>query len=146
MAVMSGFEANLRSRILSLSPHIQIARYGGMTNYLEVQDGASRLKGVTGADAFIVGEAMLNSQTGAAGVVVRGIESSNPAALRDLRRYLQQGSLSSLSQPATPSPGAPPTAAIVVGASVADKLRIHLGDEVRVISPQISAASEVTAT
>ena len=46
IAVMSGFEANLRSRILSLSPHVQIARYGGMTNYMEVQDGASRLKGI----------------------------------------------------------------------------------------------------
>ncbi len=32
IAVMSGFEGNLRSRILSLSPHVQIARYGGMTN------------------------------------------------------------------------------------------------------------------
>lgn len=146
MAVMSGFEANLRSRILSLSPHIQIARYGGMTNYMEVQQGASRLKGVTGADAFMVGEAMLNSKTAAAGVVVRGIESSNPAATRDLHRYLEQGSLTSLSQPATPSPGAPAIPAIVVGASLANKLQIHFGDEVRVISPQISAASEVTAT
>jgi len=146
IAVMTGFEGNLRSRILSLSPHVQIARYGGMTNYMEVQERASRVKGVAGADAFIVGEAMLSSKSQARGVVVRGIESSNPAAVADLRRYLEQGSLSSLSPPATPSPGTPPVAAVAIGASLAHKLQIHVGDEVRVISPQISAASEVTAT
>ena len=58
-----------------------------------------QVKDVAGADAFIVGEAMLSSKSQARGVVVRGIESSNPAATANLRRYLEQGSLERASGP-----------------------------------------------
>jgi lipoprotein-releasing system permease protein len=149
LAVMSGFQANIRSRILSFSPQVQITRYGGMTNYAEVQARADKVTGVSGADAFIIGQAMLSSKTSARGVVVRGIEPRNPAAIRELRRYLQHGDLSSLDTPPPGSgaaPGSMNIAAIAVGRSLADKLDVHPGDEVRIISPIISASgAEVRA-
>jgi lipoprotein-releasing system permease protein len=142
MAVMSGFEANLRSRILSLTPHLQIARYGGMSDYADVEAQAAKVAGATGADAFIMGQGMLTSKTAARGVAVRGIESTNPAAVADLRRYLEHGDLSSLSTSAAADIGA-----IAIGASLANKLHVHTGDEVRLISPIISSAgAEIKAT
>jgi lipoprotein-releasing system permease protein len=142
MAVMSGFEANLRARILSLTPHLQIGRYGGMSDYADVEARAGKVAGVTGADAFIMGQGMLTSKTAARGVVVRGIESTNPAAVTDLRRYLEHGDLRSLSASATADIGA-----IAIGASLANKLHVHTGDEVRLISPIISTAgAEIRAT
>jgi lipoprotein-releasing system permease protein len=142
MAVMSGFEANLRSRILSLTPHLQIARYGGMSDYADVEARAAKVAGATGADAFIMGQGMLTSKTAARGVVVRGIESTNPAAVADLRRYLEHGDLSSLSTSAAADIGA-----IAIGTSLANKLHVHTGDEVRLISPIISTAgAEIKAT
>src|SRR5579883_2344631 len=88
LAVMNGFEANLRSRILSLTPQVQVVRYGAMSNYAQVQAAADKVKGVTGADPFIIGQGMLTSTTAARGVVVRGIDPANRWATSDLRRYL----------------------------------------------------------
>ena len=149
LAVMSGFEANLRARILSLTPHVQIARYGGMTDYGDVEVRARQVRGVAGADAFIIGQAMLTSKTAARGVVVRGIEPNNPAAVADLHRYLDQGNLASLRPPAAAPAKTPsaPIAALAIGLSMADKLHVHPGDDVRLISPIISATgAEIKAT
>jgi lipoprotein-releasing system permease protein len=147
LAVMSGFEANLRSRILSLTPQVQVVRYGAMSNYVEVQDAAGRIRGVTGADPFIIGQGMLTSKTAARGVVVRGIDPKNPAAISDLRRYLERGDLASLNpSPAPPEATAPPGAAVAIGEIVADKLHVHLGDEVRLISPISVSGGEIKAT
>jgi lipoprotein-releasing system permease protein len=137
LAVMNGFEANLRSRILSLTPQVQIVRFGAMSNYREVQNAAAGVAGVTGADPFIIGQGMLTSKTAARGVVVRGIDPQNPAAAADLRRYLEQGQLSSLDQS---SP------ALAIGAMLAEKLHVHPGDGVRLISPISVAGGQIQAT
>jgi lipoprotein-releasing system permease protein len=150
VAVMNGFEANLRSRILSLTPQVQVVRYGAMSNYGEVQAAAEKIAGVTGADPFIVGQGMLTSKTAARGVVVRGIDPANPAAISDLRRYLEQGDVATLKGPPTAtaenSGTSPPLAAIAVGTILADKLHLHLGDQVRLISPISVSGGEIKAT
>jgi lipoprotein-releasing system permease protein len=149
MAVMNGFEANLRNRILSLTPQVQVVRYGAMSNYAEVQAAAEKIQGVTGADPFIIGQGMLTSKTAARGVVVRGIDPKNPAAISDLHRYLEQGDLTSLNAPpnaTAKTSGAAPAAAIAIGEIVADKLHVHPGDEVRLISPISVSGGEIKAT
>ena len=148
IAVMNGFEANLRSRILSLTPQVQVARYGAMSNYAEVQAAAQKVRGVTGADPFIIGQGMLTSKTAARGVVVRGLDPQNPAAVSDLHRYLEQGSVESLNGPPvqqTSAAGASPPA-VAVGSILAGKLHVHVGDQVRLISPISVSGGEVKAT
>jgi lipoprotein-releasing system permease protein len=141
LAVMNGFEANLRSRILSLTPQVQIVRFGAMSNYREVQDAAAKVSGVTGADPFIIGQGMLTSKTAARGVVVRGIDPNNPAAVADLRRYLEQGQLASLGQsPPQTAPG------LAIGAMLAEKLHVHPDDGVRLISPISVTGGQIQAT
>jgi len=150
MAVMNGFEANLRNRILSLTPQVQVVRYGAMSNYGEVQAAAEKIRGVTGADPFIIGQGMLTSKTAARGVVIRGIDPKNPAAISDLHRYLERGDLASLNalptSPAKASGATPAPVAIAIGEIVADKLHVHLGDEVRLISPISVSGGEIKAT
>src|SRR5579871_3157950 len=145
LAVMNGFEANLRSRILSLTPQVQVVRYGAMSNYAQVQAAADKVKGVTGADPFIIGQGMLTSTTAARGVVVRGIDPANRWATSDLRRYLEHGDIASLNPPASSASPTPP-AAIAIGEIIADKLHVHTGDEVRLISPISVAGGEINAT
>jgi lipoprotein-releasing system permease protein len=147
VAVMNGFEANLRTRILSLTPQVQIVRFGAMANYREVEDAASKVPGVSGADPFIIGQGMLTSKTAARGVVVRGIDPQNPAATADLRRYLEQGSIASLvpsASSAGPTP-APPSA-LAIGSILAGKLHVHPGDDVRLISPISVSGGQIQAT
>ena len=44
----------------------------------DIEKKVATVPGVNGAEAFIVGQAMLSSGRGIGGVVVRGIEPDNP--------------------------------------------------------------------
>ena len=59
LAVMRGFEASLRQRILSLTPQVEIQSYNGaITNYPAIEARANSLPGVAGSDPFIIGQGM----------------------------------------------------------------------------------------
>jgi len=149
LAVMNGFEASLRARVLSLSPQIQILSYeGSISNYATIQAQAIKVPDVTGAAPFIVGQGMLSSGRGVGGVVVRGIDIGSLAGTHELQRYLEQGTLSSLAQ-ASPAPAgnpATPLGALAIGGSLAEKLKLKVGDAVRLVSPILAQDSgELTA-
>ncbi len=139
LAVMNGFEASLRARVLSLTPQIQILSYdGSIANYATIQAQASKVPDVSGAAPFLVGQGMLSSGRGVGGVVVRGIDIASLAATHQLQRYIQQGTLASLMQASAPPPANNPSApigALAVGDVLAEKLKIKVGDTVRLVSP-----------
>ncbi|MGD0076281.1 MAG: ABC transporter permease [Candidatus Binataceae bacterium] len=139
LAVMNGFEASLRARVLSLTPQIQILSYdGSISNYATIEAQASKVPDVSGAAPFLVGQGMLSSGRGVGGVVVRGIDIASLAATHQLQRYIQQGTLSSLTQSPEPTPANNPSAPIgglAVGDGLAEKLKIKVGDTVRLVSP-----------
>ncbi len=97
MAVMNGFEVNLRERVLSLTPQIQILSYdGAITDYADVAARANGVAGVTGSDPFLVGQAMVSSAHGISGVLIRGVEPDNPVVIGELGRYIDRGALKNL--------------------------------------------------
>src|SRR5260370_18574143 len=79
LAVMSGFEQNLKDRVLALSPQIQVvSTAGSITNYNDMQSKIAQVPGVSGSDPFVIGQGMLTSGRGIGGVVARGVEPENP--------------------------------------------------------------------
>jgi lipoprotein-releasing system permease protein len=144
MAVMNGFEVNLRERVLSLTPQIQILSYdGAITDYADVAARANGVAGVTGSDPFLVGQAMVSSAHGISGVLIRGVEPDNPVVIGELGRYIDRGALKNLdraypSDPANPDAG--PIAAIAIGATLADKLGLKPGDTAKLVAPLLSGA------
>lgn len=150
LAVMNGFEASLRARVLSLSPQIQILSLeGSITNYATIQAQAIKAADVTGAAPFIVGQGMLSSGRGVGGVVVRGIDIGSLAGTHELQRYIEQGTLASLAQVSEPAPAGNPSApigALAIGGSLAEKLKLKVGDAVRLVSPILAQDNgELTA-
>jgi len=142
LAVMSGFQQNIKERLLNMSPQVQIhGAEGYIAKYSEVEARVRTVAGVNGTDPFIYGEGMLSSGRGISGVIAFGIEPDNPLIEKKWGAYLTAGNLSRLlEQP--PSPGGNPRAgvgAIAVGASLAEKLKVKIGDPVRMVAPLISA-------
>ena len=141
LAVMSGFQQNIKERLLNMSPQVQIhGAEGYIAKYSEVEARVRTVAGVNGTDPFIYGEGMLSSGRGISGVIAFGIEPDNPLIEKKWGAYLTAGNLSRLlEQP--PSPGGNPRAgvgAIAVGASLAEKLKVKIGDPVRMVAPLIS--------
>ena len=68
LSVMGGFEQSIKERVLSLTPQVQILNsQGSIENYAEIQSTVAKVPGVSGSDAYIVGQAMLSSGRGIGG-------------------------------------------------------------------------------
>lgn len=142
LAVMSGFQQSIKERLLNMSPQVQIhGAEGFIAKYSEVEARVRSVAGVNGTDPFIYGEGMLSSGRGISGVIAFGIEPDNPLIEKKWGAYLTAGNLSRLLEQ-TPAPGGNPqpgVGAIGIGATLAEKLKVKIGDPVRMVAPLISA-------
>jgi lipoprotein-releasing system permease protein len=131
LAVMRGFEASLRQRILSLTPQVELQSYaGGIANYAEVQSRADAVKGVAGSDPIILGQGMASSARGLSGVLIRGVEPDNEVVRARFRNFIQQGALGSLAATSGPNDGM-----VAIGTTLADKLQVKVGDPLNLVVP-----------
>ncbi|MGH8011734.1 MAG: FtsX-like permease family protein [Candidatus Binataceae bacterium] len=149
LSVMGGFESNLRQRILSLTPQVQIQNtLSGIAHYDKVQAIADRVPGVAGSDPYIIGQGMISSAHGISGVVVRGVEPRNAVVIARLHRYIQRGSLRSLAHPPAIVPEAKSSITvngeIAIGSTLAETLGAKVGDEVNLVAPITVKNSELS--
>src|SRR5207248_10800272 len=82
LAVMTGFEQDLRDKILGMNPHIVVVSYGGpVEGDPALVERVRRVEGGTAAAPFVYGQAMLAVGRRAAGVGVGGIEPAAAGAV-----------------------------------------------------------------
>jgi lipoprotein-releasing system permease protein len=75
IAVMSGFEADLKSRILGGQAQVILMRHSGpFIDYQEVMRRVEAVSGVEAATPFIFTQIMLRSSGAVSGAVLRGVE------------------------------------------------------------------------
>ncbi len=75
LAVMTGFEIDLRDKILGANAHVVVFRYGGnMVDYEETCDAIDAVEGVAASAPFVYTEMMLHSAWGSTGVVIKGVD------------------------------------------------------------------------
>ncbi len=148
LSVMSGFQEDLRNRLLSFNPHITVERTGPPAAGLDaLRARIAALPGVVGVAPFIASQVMAVSttSTGAPGFVsggtLRGVIAEHNPVLVELDRTLTAGSLATLERPHPVTitvhgkprevelPGA------IIGKSLAFELGLRLGDPMVVISP-----------
>ena len=128
LEVMSGFQDDLRDRILGTTSHILVfdSGGGGIENHPEVVKTIRGVDGVKSATPFILQQVMLSSGSHAVGVVIRGIDPSLEGS--ELGRRIREGSFEALSQ----GPGA----GIILGRELARNLGVIPGEMITAISPQ----------
>jgi len=148
LSVMGGLEESLRQRVLAVTPQIEVQSYGGaITNYPTLLRQVRTIGGVTAADPFIVAQAMMSAAGGVSGVVVRGIDAASPGMIAKLGGYVRSGALSSLNPDAAGHAGEPtPADAVAIGSALAERLKVKVGDTVRLVAPIVSGAQLTTRT
>jgi lipoprotein-releasing system permease protein len=133
IAVMAGFEADLKSRILGVESHIVVMRHGGgFSEHRTVLKEIEQVEGVVAATPFIYAQTMLRSATGVAGSVLRGIDPESAVRVISLFEKTGFPNPSKIPDQANVS-GAP---GIVLGKELARNLGVFKGDPVYVISPK----------
>ena len=137
LAVMGGFQASLTERVLNFSPQVQVlSSEGSIANYADVQQRIANVSGVSGTDPYIVGQGMLSSGRGIGGVMIRGVEPENHVVQAEWAKYIVDGSLNNLAQR---QPRGGPIGEVAIGTTLRDKLKVKLGDRVRLVVPIIGA-------
>lgn len=133
LAVMNGFQQDLRNRILGVTSHIVVGTVGStMANYRDIMTEVKQENGVEEATPFIYAQVMLNSGRGVSGAILRGIDPETASRVVNIGRNMIRGNLSDLakaSQADSAHPG------IILGVELATNIGVHQGDWVTVISP-----------
>jgi len=128
LSVMSGFERDLRDKILGTTAHVVLLQFGegGVTEAGALLPRVASLPHVTGAAPFTLHQVMLSSRHGVRGAVLRGIDPLREGGVTDLARNMKQGSLDALLRT---------DEGIILGKSLAAAVGVGVGDPVNVVSP-----------
>jgi lipoprotein-releasing system permease protein len=134
IAVMTGFEADLKARILGGQSHVVVMRHGGpLTEYRKILSEVEKIDDVEGATPFIYTQGMLRSKSGASGVVIRGID---PNTAGRVIKTLKDVSLPYMSATENSQSDQPTIPGIVLGKELARNLGVIQGDIIHLMSPR----------
>ncbi len=133
IAVMTGFEADLKSRILGGQSHVIVLRHGGeFTDYPRIMQAIDKVDGVVACTPFIYTQGMLRSKHGLSGAVIRGVDPATAGrvikTLKKINLPVPGGNANTGNQAAVPG--------IVLGRELARNLGVNQGDIVYLISPR----------
>ncbi|HTM11203.1 MAG TPA: lipoprotein-releasing ABC transporter permease subunit [Verrucomicrobiae bacterium] len=142
MSVMTGFEETLRDRLLGINSHISVLSAGEtLNNYEAMTLSITAEPGVVAASPAVLGQAMLTSGSHVSGTVVRGIDPDRANRVLDIQSSLQGGTLQDLKgEHKVEVEGRPVSLpGVILGARLAQQLRVGTGDVVQVVSPMAQA-------
>ena len=94
LAVMSGFDRELKSKIVGVQPHIILEAAGGIQNPEQVRETIQSLgfSEIVSIAPFVQGQAILRSEAGASGVVVKGVDLEHES-LELFQKHIRLGAL-----------------------------------------------------
>jgi lipoprotein-releasing system permease protein len=128
LSVMNGFQKELRSRILGVASHVQLAAFeGGLSDWKRIADLAGRNPEVTGAAPYINAQGLLSFDQTVQGALIRGVQPELENRVADIGNSMKKGSLDAL------KPGG---FGIVLGSELARNLGVRMDEKVTVIAPQ----------
>jgi lipoprotein-releasing system permease protein len=121
IAVMSGFQFELKRRILGIESHMIVMKYNEwIQGHRKVTGQIESIQGVEKASPFIFTQGMVRSGSGVSGAVLRGIDPANTTVQvstkggRSLAQMLSAGTQGN-------------ETGIVIGSVLAEKLKLDVG-------------------
>jgi lipoprotein-releasing system permease protein len=131
LAVMSGFEKELKDRILGATGHVHVTSLdGSIADPFSVAGRVRRIPGVAGASPYIFSQMMISSGAGAAGGVLRGVDVATIGEVTRLPKDIRRGSIEALRRK---DPAGLP--GILLGKELAGNLGVSIGDVVEILVP-----------
>ena len=131
LSVMSGFEKELKDRILGATAHVHVTSLEGSINDpFAMSDRVRQVRGVVGASPYILSHMMISSGKYSSGGVLRGVDVATVGDVTRLPRDIRHGSIDGLRREAPAGmPGA------ILGKELAGNLGATVGDVVEILVP-----------
>jgi lipoprotein-releasing system permease protein len=142
LAVMTGFEEDLRNRILGFNPHVIISSHSNtITDYKATVEKAKEVPGVITATPVVYGQVMVSSRQRVSGVVVRAVEPHLASSVVNVIAHIVTGSLDDIGveRDVTIREGADTRnvrlTGIVIGEELRKQLEVQVGEPISLVSP-----------
>ena len=133
LSVMNGFQTQVRDRMLSVLPHIELfvpsaSPMQVLEQWKSIADQAAQASpSIVGQAPFVSAQAMVARADSLNGAQIRGVDPATESAVSDLRDQMVAGSLDALEAGSFN---------IVLGNQLARALGVGVGDTVMVLAPQ----------
>lgn len=129
LSVMNGFQKEVRDRMLSVIPHVEISNASGaLTDWQPVAELVKKHPEVAAAAPYVQGQALLTSGSSVRGTILKGIDPEYEPGVSDINEHLDAVDSLTVLQPGR--------FGILLGRDLAWMLRVRTGDKVAVLVPQ----------
>ncbi len=133
LSVMNGFEQELRTRILGVASHATVrSRYDAIEDWQALLPQLNSQTEIIGSAPFIHAEGMLSASGEVSGAIIRGILPEQEPKVSTLGSSMVYGELNDLNLQRF---------GIILGQTLAQRLRIGPGDRVTLVTPQVSVTA-----
>ena len=145
MAIMTGFEQELRDKLASTQAHVVVNSAGGrITHWAEIKKTIATIPEVASVSAFTYHQALIKAPGRSSGVLIRGVEPNSGAAKQLADELTTKGTTEQLFAPEAlidASSGEQINlAGIIVGRELAKMFGLYKGSIVSLLSPQVSSS------
>jgi lipoprotein-releasing system permease protein len=132
LALMTGFQEDIQSKILGASAHVILYPTGtrGIRDYHNTIDVVRKNPDVVSVSGVIYGKVMIYTAGGAEGIVLKGIDPTREKTVTDLTSSLDAAALKALNDPNQERDP------IVLGVDLANTLHVKKGEIVTLVSPE----------
>jgi len=125
LAVMTGFEDDIKTKILGTQSHIILSQYmGGVDKPEEAISIIDKDADVVAASPFILSQGLISASGGSRGVVIRGIDKLKAPEVIRIKGIITKGSFENLND-----------ASVLVGSELAKSIGVDIGDTITIVSP-----------
>ncbi len=123
IAVMTGFDRELRQKVIDFDAHLLVSSEDILRNWRELNEKIRATPGVVATAPYVQGPVIVEFQNRRLAPFIRGIDPKQEENVVPLRRFVKSGSLDLEGESA------------VIGVELARKLNVHVGDKITVYSP-----------
>ena len=128
LSVMNGFQREIKDRILSMTAHATVLELDGkLQDWQKVERKLVNHPVIRGTAPYVQGQGMLVNGKKVSGVMISGIDPELEDNVSRISEYVLDAGLDALK---------PGEFGILLGASLADYMRVKVGEKVTVIAPE----------
>jgi lipoprotein-releasing system permease protein len=128
LSVMNGFQRDVRDRMLSVIPHVQIEALDGvLADWQDLTRRVGADRDVLATAPLVQAQAMLVRGDAVRGALISGIDPVQEPGVSEVAQHLQGAPIGAL---------APGQFGIILGRDLAHALGIDVGDKVTLVAPQ----------
>ena len=131
LAVMSGFEKELKDRILGATAHVHVTSLeGSIADPFALARRVGSVEGVEATSPYLFSQVMISSGTGSTGGILRGVDVATIGKVTRISRDIRKGRIEDLAK--RTEQGIP---GVILGTELAANMGVSVGDLVEVLAP-----------